>query len=55
MRGLAILLAAVASLMTAAPALAKEPKLSPADRAAINATLDVFVNHAVKLKDISQS
>jgi hypothetical protein len=52
MRGLAILLAAVASLVTAAPALAKEPKLSPADRAAINATLDVFVNHAVKRKGI---
>ena len=55
MRGLAILLAAVASLMTAAPALAKEPKLSPADRAAINATLDVLVNHAVKRKDIAKS
>ena len=55
MRGLAILLAAVASLMTAAPVLAKEPKLSPADRAAINATLDVFVNHGVKRKDIAQS
>jgi hypothetical protein len=52
MRGLAILLAAVASLLTAAPALAKEPKLSPADRAAINATLDVFVNHAVKRKGV---
>jgi hypothetical protein len=38
--------------MTAAPALAKEPKLSPADRAAINETLDVFVNHAVKRKGI---
>jgi hypothetical protein len=52
MRGLAILLAAVASLLTAAPALAKEPKVSPADRAAINATLDVFVNHAVKRKGV---
>ncbi|HEU5066215.1 MAG TPA: hypothetical protein VFT86_10155 [Gaiellaceae bacterium] len=55
MRGLAILLAAVASLMTAAPALAKEPKISPSDRAAIDATLDVFVNHAVKRKDIAKS
>lgn len=55
MRGLAVLLAVVASLMTAAPALAKEPKLSPADRAAINATLDDFVNHAVKRRDIAQS
>jgi hypothetical protein len=52
MRGVAILLAAVASLLTAAPALAKEPKVSPADRAAINATLDVFVNHAVKRKGV---
>ena len=47
-----MLLAAVAALLAAAPALAREPKLSPADRAAINATLDVFVNHAVKRKGV---
>jgi hypothetical protein len=52
MRGLAILLAAVASFLTAAPAMAKERKLSPADRAAINATLDVFVNHGVKRQGV---
>ena len=55
MRGLAILMASVAALAAAAPASAKEPRLSPADRAAINATLDVFVNHAVKRQDIAQS
>jgi hypothetical protein len=55
MRGLAILVASVAALVTVAPAAAKEPSLSAADRAAINATLDVFVNHAVKRKDIAQS
>ena len=46
------MLVAVASFLTAAPAMAKERKLSPADRAAINATLDVFVNHGVKRKDV---
>jgi hypothetical protein len=55
MRGLAILAASVASLVAAAPAWPKEPHLSPSDRAAINATLDVFVNSAVKRKDIAAS
>ena len=55
MRGFAILMASVAALAAAAPASAKEPRLSPADRAAINATLDVFVNSAVKRNDIAQS
>ena len=55
MRVLAILVASAAALVAVAPAAAKEPKLSAADRAAINATLDVFVNHAVKRKDIVQS
>lgn len=62
MRGLAILVASAAALVAsvtalvaAAPASAKEPRLSPADRAAINATLDVLVNHAVKRKDIAKS
>lgn len=50
-----MLMAFVAALAVAAPASAKEPQLSPADRAAINATLDVFVNHAVKRKNIAQS
>jgi hypothetical protein len=45
----------MATLMAAAPAAAKEPRISPADRAAINATLDVFVNHAVKRRGIAQS
>ena len=34
---------------------AAKERLSPADRAAINATLDVFVNHAVKRKDVAKS
>jgi hypothetical protein len=55
MRGLIILVASAAALVAVAPATAKEPRLSAADRAAINATLDVFVNHAVKRKDIAKS
>jgi hypothetical protein len=55
MRGLAIVMASVAALAAAAPAAAKEPRLSPADRAAINETLDVFVNHAVKRKDVAKA
>jgi len=55
MRGLAILMACLGALVAAAPAAAKEPRISPADRAAINATLDVFVNHAVKRKNIGAS
>jgi hypothetical protein len=54
-RGLAIVMASVAALAAAAPAAAKQPRLSPADRAAINETLDVFVNHAVKRKDVAKA
>src|SRR5919206_3213417 len=38
--------AAAAALALASPAAAS-PRLSPADRAAITRTIDVFVNHAV--------
>jgi hypothetical protein len=55
MRGLAILSACLAALALAAPAAAAKPRLSPADRKAINETLDVFVNHAVKRKDVGAS
>jgi hypothetical protein len=55
MRGLAILTASVAALVMATPAAAKQPRITPAERAEINATLDVFVNHAVKRKDVSKS
>jgi len=48
MRGRAILVACVAALTFAAPALATQPHLAPSDRAAVNKTLDIFVNHAVK-------
>ena len=48
MRGRAILAACAAALAFAAPALAAQPHLAPSDRAAVNATLDIFVNHAVK-------
>jgi hypothetical protein len=44
-----VLVAAVA-LALAAPAAAS-PRLSPADRAAITRSIDVFVNHAVKRID----
>lgn len=43
----ALTVLAVANSATAA----KAPHVSPSDRAAINATLDIFVNHAVKRHD----
>jgi len=43
-------LVAAAALALAAPAAAA-PRLSPADRAAITRSIDVFVNHAVKRAD----
>src|SRR3954447_27005614 len=45
-----VLAAAIVALAFAAPAAA-QPKLSPADRAAITRSIDVFVNHAVKRND----
>jgi hypothetical protein len=54
MRGLAILMACLGALAAAAPGAAND-RLSPADRVAINATLDVFVNHAVKRRDVGKS
>src|SRR5437762_4729948 len=42
-------LSCVAMLAVTGPAAAaKTPRLAPSDRAAVNATLDIFVNHAVK-------
>jgi hypothetical protein len=46
--------AAAVALMLAAPAAAA-PRLTAADRASINRTLDVFVNHAVKRVDVGAS
>jgi hypothetical protein len=43
------------TLAVAGPAGAAKPRVAPSDRAAINATLDTFVNHAVKRKDIAAS
>jgi len=43
-----LLAATIAALALAAPALAKTPRLSAADRAAITRTVDAFVNHGVK-------
>ena len=42
-----VLAAAIVALAFAAPAAA-QPKLTPAERAAITRSIDVFVNHAVK-------
>lgn len=42
-----VVLVAAAALALAAPAAAS-PRLTPADRAAITRSIDVFVNHAVK-------
>ncbi len=47
-------MACVGALAAATPAGARD-RLSAADRAAINATLDVLVNHAVKRKDVGRS
>lgn len=55
MRGLAVLAAVLAALAIASPAAAKQPRLAPSDRAAISRTLDVFVNHAVKRRDVGAS
>jgi hypothetical protein len=56
MRGLAILMACVGALAAATSASAgAKDRLSAADRASINATLDVLVNHAVKRKDVAKS
>jgi hypothetical protein len=52
MRLLPALTACLAALVVAAPATASQGRqLTASDRKAINATLDVFVNHAVKRKD----
>jgi len=51
MKKLAALAGVIAALTAAAPAMAAGPHLAPSDRRAINATLDVFVNHAVKRHD----
>lgn len=45
-----LVLAAAVALALASPAAAS-PRLSPADRAAITRSIDVFVNHAVKRAD----
>jgi hypothetical protein len=48
MRGWAFLAACLAALALVPAAAAATPRLAPSDRQAINRTLDVFVNHAVK-------
>src|SRR5438477_12146329 len=53
---LAVLLGSLATLTVAGPSAAAKPvRLAPSDRAAINATLDIFVNHAVKRRDVAAS
>jgi hypothetical protein len=52
---LTVLSACLATLVVASPATAAKPRLAPSDRAAVNATLDVFVNHAVKREDAGAS
>jgi hypothetical protein len=49
-----VLAAAAVALVFAAP-VAAAPRLSKADRASINATLDVFVNHGVKRVGVGAS
>jgi hypothetical protein len=55
MRGLAVLVACLAGLAIVSPAMAKQPRLAPSDRAAIHRTLDILVNHAVKRKNVAAS
>ena len=50
-RGITALVALVA-LVVAAPAAAARRHLTPAERAQINATLDSFVNHAMKRQNV---
>jgi hypothetical protein len=53
---LAVLSGCLAILAVAGPSAAAKPvRLAPSDRAAINATLDIFVNHAVKRHDVAAS
>ena len=47
-----LLAAAIVALALAAPAAA-QPKLTPAQRAAITRSIDVFVNHAVKRENVA--
>jgi hypothetical protein len=51
MRGFAFLAGCCAALVLAGPVTAATPHLAPSDRQAVNRTLDVFVNHAVKRHD----
>jgi hypothetical protein len=51
----AILSTCLAGLLATAPAGAAKPRLSPSDRAAVNRTLDTFVNHAVKRREVAAS
>ena len=53
-RSFAPLLVALVALVVAAPAAAKR-RLSAGERQQINATLDAFVNHAVKRQDVAKS
>jgi hypothetical protein len=46
-----LLAAAAVALAFAVPAATAAPRLSPADRAAISRSINVFVNHAVKRAD----
>ena len=50
-----LLAAAVLALAFATPALAAQPRISPAERAQINKTLDVLVNNGVKRVDTAKS
>jgi hypothetical protein len=49
------MLAVLAVLALPATASALPPRVTPSERAAINATLDQFVNHAVKRKGVAAS
>jgi hypothetical protein len=53
-RALAPLLVALVALVAAAPAAARR-QLTTSERQQINATLDAFVNHAVKRQDVGAS
>jgi len=52
LRGVVLLLTALVAIALAAPAAAAPRHLTPAERAQINATLDSFVNHAMKRQNV---
>ena len=54
-KGVVLLLSAFLAIVLASPAAASRRQLTAAERAQINATIDSFVNHAVKRQDVGSA